>query len=68
MQRFMFGTVVVSGVAEEAEARPAIERALAEVFPNVPEILALIPGAIVFQAEAEDDAQLSSRPVAGGAT
>lgn len=48
---FTFGTAFADG--HEA-ARQAIEAALATVFPILPDILAVIPGQLVFQSEASN--------------
>lgn len=48
---FLFGTVFAS--REESEARPMMLAHLAEAFPDLPEIVAMIPGTVVFVAEGE---------------
>ena len=50
LKPFIAGTVIVAGLREESEARPAMEAMLRRILPTMPEILAMIPGALVFEA------------------
>jgi len=51
---FRFSHAVTAAAHSEADARPAMAAALASVYPTIPEILEMLPGALTHATKSEE--------------